>query len=130
DVEAGLLEIALERQVLVMERLFLSESLPVIYSTNIIPSDLLNESPLISAVIVSIYDFLHTYAGQDIHYSTTDISAQVPVGEIAAGLQLAPCTPILKFTDVFFNRSEQPVALGENFFNEKILGMRLVRQRS
>jgi GntR family transcriptional regulator len=128
--EASSLEISLDNQVLVIERLFFSNSLPVIYSTNIIPSALFDEMPRIDAVITSIYDFLHTHAGQDIQYSTTDISAQVPEGDIAAELQLAPCMPILKFTDVFYSRSEHPVALGINFFNEKILGMRLVRQRS
>jgi DNA-binding GntR family transcriptional regulator len=128
--EAHFLEIPLDNQVLVIERLFLSEINPVIHSTNIIPAALFDVTPVVDQVIVSIYDFLHTYTGQDIHYSTTDISAQVPQDQIAAALQLPPCSPILKFTDVFYNRNEQPVALGANFYNEKILGMRLVRQRS
>jgi GntR family transcriptional regulator len=129
-VEANHLEIPLESQVLVIERLFLSESCPVIYSTNVVPAVLVDETLIPDQVIISIYDFLQTYTGQDIHYSTTDISAQVPEAEIGAALDLLPCTPILKFTDIFYNRDEQPVALGANFFNEKILGMRLVRQRS
>jgi GntR family transcriptional regulator len=128
--EALLLEIPLENQVLVIERVFLSENCPVIYSTNVVPAVLFDEAPSSSETIVSIYDFLHAHTGQEIYYSTTDISAQIPDEPIAAALELPPCTPILKFTDVFYSRHEQPVALGENLYNEKILGMRLVRQRS
>lgn len=128
--EIYLLEIPLESQVLVIERLFLSESCPVIYSTNVVPAALFDSLPSCTEPIASIYDFLHTHTGQEIYYSTTDISAQIPEDGIAEALDLSPCTSILKFSDVFYNRNEQPVALGENFYNEKILGMRLVRHRS
>jgi DNA-binding GntR family transcriptional regulator len=128
--EAEMLEIPLESQVLVIERLFLSEECPVIYSTNVLPAEFITELPLANHVIQSIYDFLSTHAGQEIHYSTTDISAQVPDPEIAEALELPECTPLLRFSDVFYNRDEQPVAIGLNYYNEKILGMRLVRQRS
>jgi DNA-binding GntR family transcriptional regulator len=129
EEEGILLEIPLTSQVLVIERLFFSESCPVIYSTNVVPAALFDELTSDFETISSIYDFLHQHAGQEIYYSTTDISAQIPNEEIAAALQLPPCASILKFTDVFYNRHEQPVALGANFYNEKILGMRLVRQR-
>jgi GntR family transcriptional regulator len=130
EEEGHLLEIPLKHQVLVIERLFLSESCPVIYSTNVVPAALFDEELSGSETIESIYDFLHSHTGQEIYYSTTDISAQIPDEEIADMLELPSCTSILRFRDVFYNRHEQPVALGVNFYNEKLLGMRLVRQRS
>jgi DNA-binding GntR family transcriptional regulator len=130
EEEAHLLEIPLMHQVLVIERLFLSESCPVIYSTNVVPAALFDEEPSASETIESIYDFLHSHTGQEIYYSTTDISAQIPDEDIADMLELSSCASILRFRDVFYNRHEQPVALGVNFYNEKLLGMRLVRQRS
>jgi DNA-binding GntR family transcriptional regulator len=61
--EALLLEIPLENQVLVIERVFLSENRPVIYSTNVVPAVLFDEAPSSSETIVSIYDFLHAHTG-------------------------------------------------------------------
>jgi GntR family transcriptional regulator len=128
--EAEMLEIPLESQVLVIERLFLSEENPVIHSTNILPAALISDMPLIEEVVISINDFLSNNAGQEIYYSTADISAQVPDEEISTILELPDGTPILRFSDVFYNRDEEPVAIGFNYYNEKILGMRLVRQRN
>jgi GntR family transcriptional regulator len=130
SVEVDQLEIPTESQVLVIGRLFLSEDCPVIYSTNILPTAIISGMLVVDNVILSIYDFLSSHAGQEIHYSTTDISAQVPDEEISSALELPYGTPILRFSDVFYNRDEQPVAIGLNYYNEKILGMRLVRQRS
>jgi DNA-binding GntR family transcriptional regulator len=128
--EAEMLEIPLESQVLVIERLFLSEENPVIYSTNIVPAVLMADKPLSDEVVISINDFLSTHAGQEIYYSTADIAAEVPEEEIFEALELPEGMPILRFSDVFYNRDEQPVAIGLNYYNEKILGMRLVRQRN
>lgn len=125
--EAQNLEIEPGEMVFVLERLFLADAAPVIHSTNIVPLKLLTRPPQSQKVIASIQDFLRQHAGQEIAYSTSDIRAVLPPPEIAKALRVHDGQPMLRFEDVFFNASGRPVVYGLNYYNEKFLGMRLVR---
>ncbi len=118
-----------QARMFVFQRLFLAESRPVIFSTNVIPAAFLVKDPGEYRPQSSLNDFLHAYTDQEIAYSTSDVTAVLPPNEVALALQIDPCIPILQLHDVFFNRAGQPVAAGINYYNEKILGMRLVRTR-
>jgi|YNPNPStandDraft_1061719.scaffolds.fasta_scaffold00031_36 DNA-binding GntR family transcriptional regulator len=125
--EARHLEIEAGEMVFVLERLFLADVMPVIHSTNLVPLDLLTQPPQSRQLIESIQDFLRQHAGQEITYSTSDICAVLPPPEVAKALRVQDGQPLLRFDDVFFNASSKPIAYGINYYNEKLLGMRLVR---
>jgi GntR family transcriptional regulator len=128
--EADRLLIAYGSNVLVLERLFRSEYTPAIHSTNIIPAGLMVLPLAEGQVVTSLQDMLRDCANVGIEYSTSDIKAALPNEDVAASLSLPPNAPILFLLDVFYNAEQQPVALGYNYYNEKILGMRLVRRRT
>lgn len=124
---ASKLELEPGQGVFVLERLFLADATPVIHSTNIVPLKLLTTRFDSQELIESIQDFLRRHAGQEIAYSTSDIRAVLPPSEIAKALSLEDGQPLLRFDDLFFNTSNIPVVYGINYYNEKFLGMRLVR---
>lgn len=116
-------------EMFVFQRLFKAQGRPVIFSTNVIPAAFLVKKPETYRPQQSLNEFLREYTDQEIVYSTSDVIAVLPAPELSAALQIDPAIPILQLQDVFYNRDGRPVAIGENYYNEKILGMRLVRTR-
>lgn len=125
--EALKLEIEVGQPVFVLVRLFLADAIPVIHSTNVVPLRLLTHSADAQKPIESIQVFLRQHAGQEIAYSTSDIRAVLPPPEIARALRVHEQQPLLCFEDIFFTASGVPAVYGINYYNEKFLGMRLVR---
>lgn len=128
--EATNLNLAPHDSVYALERLFAANARPAIYCLNVLPAHLLNGNADNFSPEKSIFDFLQQYCSQEIAYSTSDIRAVSLPEALASLLSQKPGTPILKFTDVFFNKNNQPIGLGLNYYDEKLLGMRLVRVRS
>jgi len=127
--EAGHLETGSSEKIYSLERLFIADGKPVIYSNNIVPLRIINGDYKDFPLRNSISDFLRTYSGQEIAYSTSDIHAVTLPEEVANLMGKKPGEPLLKFTDIFYNRENQPLALGKNYYDDKVLAMRLVRAR-
>lgn len=133
--EAAALNTRYRIKVLALERLFLADEQPIIYSLNLIPVSLLRPQSRRAAdgdtsafdVALPLYAFLKQYCHKTIAYSTSDISARVTSVEIAARLAIPPSQPILHFSDVFFGGDDMPLAYGLNHYNDKSLRMRVTR---
>ena len=127
EQEAALLEVPTGAPLYVLERLFFADSRPVIFSINLLPFALLCHDPSDYDPQLSIYDFLRMYADQEIAYSTSDIVAMLPPVLVGRAMSLPPDQPLLRFVDLFYNKNGQPVVYGINYYDEKFLGLRLVR---
>lgn len=117
--------------VLALSRLFLANEEPIIYSLNLIPADLLPETPDGDSgafeTELPLYAFLKRYCQKSIAYSVSDISATLAPADVADRLGIAPTQPILHFTDTFYSDDDNPLAYGLNFYNDKSLRMRVAR---
>lgn len=124
EIEA--LEISSGDPVFAMVRLFLADEHPVIFSTNVIPAAFFvdDRQPDIAQ---PIHQFLRQYCNQEIAYSISDISATLAGAGLSEYLNLAPGDPVLKFFDVFYNPNDQPLVFGENYYDDKVLRMRVAR---
>ena len=129
EQEAVALELPAGEQVLSLVRVFLADDVPFVFSTNVIPVGFLhqrqdNEEYETS---VPIPEFLNRYCDQEIAYCTSDISATLVGPEVAGFLKTAQGSPILRFVDVFYDKDHQPLAFGFNYYDDKVLRMRVFR---
>jgi GntR family transcriptional regulator len=125
--EANILEIPSHEPVIALVRVFLADLQPVIYSTNIIPASFfVYEKENIDATLPIHYLF-EKHCQQKISYSISDISAVVADDSLITYLNVKPGDAILKFRDVFYNPSNQPLLFGESFYNDKVLRLRVAR---
>lgn len=122
--EVALYRLPLDRRVVVTATLFTADDQPVIHSTGIFPR--------VDGVDPATFDFnqsidvvLRDYAGQEISYSISDISAAFAPRLVARLLQLVPRTPVLKFVDTFFNAQNQDLVHGVSFFCDELIRMRV-----
>jgi DNA-binding GntR family transcriptional regulator len=129
-IESESLEIGANDSVYSLERLFCADNKAVIYSINLIPTFLLQGEINRFEAEISIYELLLVFANQEIAYSSTDIQADLLPESVAHILQREINTPILRLLDVFYNKDNLPISMGLNYYDEKTLGMRLVRTRS
>jgi len=123
--EQDALEINRDSLVLSIVRIFLADDQPVIYSENIIPASFcINPGPY--NVSQPIRNILMDYCHQEIAYSISDLMATLPPPEVAKALSLDLDKPLLKFFDLFFNNKDQPLVLGNNYYNDKALRLHVV----
>lgn len=116
-------------KVIEMVRLFFADDQPVIFSTNIFPFKYLNNSfnPQEFDVSLPIHDLLKKYFGQEISYSISDISAVLATAELAPILKIKAGSPLFQFCDLFYNAHDQPLMSGLNFYDDKVIRMRVAR---
>jgi GntR family transcriptional regulator len=129
SLEQDALEINQGDRVLSILRLFLADNQPVIFSLNIIPATFCKKSEPYD-VTQPIRKILFEYCEQEIAYSTSDLSAALPPPEVVEALSLSADKPLLKFTDLFFNNKDQPLVFGLNYYNDKVLRLRVARSWS
>lgn len=128
EQEATALELASRAAVLALVRLFTADGQPVILSTNVIPTGLLDTDQIPQSELgVSITEFLKQHCGREFAYAVADISAALAGPEVREGLQLQPGSPLLKFVEVFYDIEDQPLIFALNYYDDKILRLRVVR---
>lgn len=125
EQEATALELVPGERVLSLVRVFLADDNPVIFSTNVIPARLLREDCEEVEAELPIPEFLKRYCDQEVAYFTSDISATQSESEVAETLKADQGNPILRFVDVFYDEDHQPLVFGLNFYNDKVLRMRV-----
>jgi GntR family transcriptional regulator len=126
EQELEALEIDENETVLSIERLFLADEQPVIYSKNVIPKRIIKH-PAPYNVDQPIRQILRQYCQIEIAYSISDISACLPTPAVETALLLEAGKPLLKFKDIFYNDQDEPVVFGLNYYNDKALRMRVSR---
>jgi GntR family transcriptional regulator len=126
---AAELEIASGSFLLEIQRLFLADGHPVIFSRNLIPACLIKQQQTDADYSLSIYDFMHQFASEELCYSTSDIRSILVDEELSKIFHLNIGASLIRFQDVFFNLANIPVVFGLNIYNDKLLSLRLVRTR-
>lgn len=123
------LDILEGEQVVIMVRLFLADDQPVIFSTNTFPARYLKAEidPQEFNISLPIHDLLKKYFDQEIAYSISDISAVLSSAELVNTLKIKKGTPIFQFCDLFYNAQDRPLMRGLNYYDDKVIRMRVAR---
>ena len=127
--DARTLNIEVGSPVITFSRIFKADDHPVILSKNTFSKKLLVRNYPAEAASLPILSFLSDYCGQSFAYAIADISAALVDERIAQALERKIGTPLLKLDEIFYNIVDQPLVLAENFYDDKVLRLRVVRSR-
>ena len=128
--EASLLEVPKLEEVLVIRRVFKADGLPVIYTSDVLPTAVLTVPYPPEALSQPLLNFLEAYCGQHHLFNIADVSAALADREVAEVLDLPRGAPILRLDEVIYSSDDRPLLCAVNFYNEKALRLRLVRART
>jgi GntR family transcriptional regulator len=123
------LRLAPDDGVLLLEKLFLENDVPVILTQNVVPLRLLLEPYSPEDLPLPIYEFLEALGRQRLSYYLTEI-VPVAADETMAGvLQVNVGTPLVSFDETGYNEDNQPIVKAYSYFRDDLLRLRLLRRR-
>jgi GntR family transcriptional regulator len=123
------LGLASGERVLTVDKLFLENNAPVIFTRNYIPTRFLPDSYTREDLGRPVYDFLEAFGPQRLAYYLTEIVPVAARGEVANHLQLAAGTPLIKFDETGYNEDNEPILKAYSYFRDDLLRLRLLRRR-
>ena len=129
DETATALELGAGDQVLVIEKVFLENSTPVVLTRNRIPVTLL-ESTNRKRRNLPIYEFLEQYCDRRLSYYVSEIVPVAFDAEQAEKLGVKKGTPGLSFVEVGFDSNNEPVVHATSYFRDDLLRFRLIRRKA
>ena len=125
--EADALGLPSDAPVLALERLFLADNTPVIYSINVLPQSIIKKPYPQDALTMPILRFLDQYCGQQYAYAVADISATIADETLDKILHVGVGKPLLCFDEIFYNLDGDPLVFAANHYNDKMLRLRVLR---
>lgn len=126
-IEANTLAIEPGTEVLSLIRLFLADEQPVILAINVLATSLVtNDASQVDGKL-PIYQFLQRYCQQQIAYAITDIEATQLDGQLSKALARTTNDPLLKLTETFYNKNNNPLVFGLSYYDDRLLRLRLIQ---
>lgn len=116
-------------KVLVIEKLFLEDSTPVVLTRNRIPATLLEDTER-SRDDLPIYEFLEEYCDRRLSYYVSEIIPVAFDADQAKKLGVKKGTLGLSFVEVGFDQDNEPVLQATSYFRDDLLRFRLIRRKS
>jgi GntR family transcriptional regulator len=128
DAEA--LDIVEGTPLLVMQKLFLEDDVPVVLTTNRIPRSIIGHNATGDDAAEPIYEFLEAQASRQLAYYLSDLVPTVLDAEQAELLGVESGTPALSFDEVGYDAEAHPLVKAVSFFRDDLVRFRLMRRRS
>ena len=114
--------------VLTIEKLFLEDDEPVIFTRNRIPSSLLVDGEFDEAT--PVYEFLEHHADRALAYYVSEIVPLVLTEDVADVLGTTPGVPAIAFEEVGYDQNNEPVVRATSYFRDDLLRFRLIRRKT
>ncbi|MCG3210927.1 MAG: putative HTH-type transcriptional regulator YurK [Anaerolineae bacterium] len=132
---AGPLEIQPDSQLIAIERIFRSDLVPVIHSTNYVACDLIDpHSPetVFAAYNCgeSVYDFLEQWCQRKVFNQKSEIGAIAANDRLAAQLGCSPGDPLLWVEEIGYGKKLRPLFYGLNHFRADLVSFTEMRHPS
>ena len=123
DIEAG-------SEILVMEKLFLEDDVPVVLTFNRIPVQHLDGDDFDATGGEPVYEFLEANSDRRLGYYLSEIiPVALPKAE-ANRLDVPAGTPAISFEEIAFDQDNRPVVHATSFFRDDLLRFRLIRRNT
>jgi GntR family transcriptional regulator len=110
-----------------LKRLFLADDRPVILANNVVPLSYFRVPIEQVEGQLHFREILQKYCHQEIGFAITDIHSALVDDEVRAILGNGSARTILELQMAFYNRDNQPLALGLNYFDDSALRLSLVQ---
>jgi GntR family transcriptional regulator len=124
--DADALAVDLGEKLLSLKRLFLADQKPVILAHNLIPLQFITAAPEEIDGNLHIRDILRTYCEQEIAFAVTEISS-ANCNQVSELFKFEDKDHILNLRMAFYSKENRPLALGNSYFDDSKLRLRLVQ---
>jgi GntR family transcriptional regulator len=129
-VDAGELDVDAGSGLLVIEKLFLEDDRPAVFTHSRIPECLVGGVPEHDAARIPIYEFLETRCGRRLTYYLSDIVPVALNGRTAEMLEATPGTPAVCFEEIGFDTTGSPIVKATSWFRDDLVRFRLMRRKT
>ncbi len=126
---AGALALEPGDEVLVIEKVFLEDSTPVVLTRNRIPAARLEDTDRTKDDL-PIYEFLEEYCDTRLVYYLSEIVPVAFDADQAKKLGVKKGTVGLSFVEVGYDQDNEPVVQATSYFRDDLLRFRLIRRKS
>lgn len=126
---AAALHLDPDDEVLVIEKLFMENSTPVVMTRNRIPAHLL-EGTGRKRKNLPIYEYLEEYCDRRLNYYVSEIVPVAFDADQAKKLGVKKGTLGLSFIEVGFDQNNEPVVHATSYFRDDLLRFRLIRRKA
>jgi GntR family transcriptional regulator len=116
-----------DESVISIERLFLADNRPLVFSRAVSPFSLLGSRELRIDATLPIDRFTAEYFDEQIAYANARISAEVAGPDAQRWLELDVCSPVLQFEEVFFSIEDRPMVYSVSQSRDKGLELKGIR---
>jgi GntR family transcriptional regulator len=124
------LAIEMGEPVLVMEKLFLENSEPVVLTYNRIPAGYLKDEVATELGNEPLYAFLEAHCDRHLTYFLSEI-VPVKLDKYQAGrLGVSKGTPAICFEEIGFDQDNEPLVRATSYFRDDLLRFRLIRRKA
>ncbi len=113
-------------KLLSLKRLFFADETPVILAHNLIPQQFISAAPETIDGNLHIRDILREYCEQEIAFAITEICS-ASYEQVNEYLNLNDKDHILNLRMAFYSKENRPLALGDSYFDDSKLRLRLVQ---
>ena len=118
-----------DEKVLVVQKLFLADNKPVIFTHSHIPTNIIQRPYSIDDFQSPTFHFLPNFCRQSLAYYLTDIVPLITPLWLAERLQLPKTqTAILSFKEIGYNQENTPIIKATSYFRDDLLRLRLMRR--
>jgi len=120
-----------DQKMLVIQKLFLADDQPVIFTQTSIPTSLIAQPYTNPDLRLPPYRFLPKICQQPLAYFLTDIVPLIAPPDLANRLALPqPQTALLSFEEMGYNQDNEPVIKAISYFRDDLLRLRLIRRQA
>ncbi len=113
---------------LVVKKLFLADTEPVILAHNHIPLCQIAAPYEESDLLLPVYAFLSEYGRQQLSYYVSDIIPITASPELVTTLHIPAQTPLLSLSEIGYSDDHQPILKSTSCFRDDLLRLRLIRR--
>lgn len=129
DVIAADLNLTEADNLIVVRKLFLADSQPVILANNYVPEHLLAKPYQSTDFVGPIYSYLWENGRSHLNYYLSEIIPTVASPDLAKTLHIQPQTPLLSLHEIGYNDDNQPIICADSYFRDDLLRFRLIRRK-
>jgi GntR family transcriptional regulator len=116
---------------LVVKKIFLADTKPVIVTVNYIPRQLVTESFAADDLQRPVYEFFSQFCRQELTYYFSEIIPLAAPDWLADWLQLpSGQRTLLSFAEIGYNQENAPILKSCSYFRDDMLRLRLIRRRT
>jgi len=124
------LELPADATFLTIEKLFLQDSEPVIFTRNFIPEQALCVQPTAEDLQVPVFDFLRDACRQRLTHYLTDLVPTKADDDLSLHLGIPAGTPLLSLEEIGYSDAGDPIFKACSYFRDDLLRFRLIRREA